>query len=246
MDVALVTGASSGIGRAIAVRLVELGYNVYGYARDHGRTAYRHARYKPVECDVSDTQALMECTEGLLEETGGLKVLVNNAGIGFFGPHATMAPERIERMVRTNLIAPMVLTRAALRHLEISRGYVVNIASTSALNAGPFGAAYGATKAGLHQFGQALFSEVRKSGVRVVTLYPDMTRTPFYDGADFEPGGETGAHITPDCVAGAVAQAVNQREGTVVTQIVIRPQRTQVVRKRPRQRHREGPRRTKD
>ena len=231
MDVALVTGASSGIGLAIAARLVEMGYEVYGYARDHGKSAYRHARFKPVDCDVTDTPALLERTGELLEEAGGLKVLVNNAGVGYFGPHAAMAPERIERMVRTNLAAPMVLTRAVLRHLEASKGYVVNIASTAALNPGPFGAAYGATKAGLHQFGQALFSEVRKSGIRVVTLYPDMTRTPFYDGADFEPGGEPDAHITPECVADAVAQAVDQREGTVITQIVIRPQRTQVVRK---------------
>lgn len=231
MDVALVTGASSGIGLAIAARLVEMGYEVYGYARDHGKSAYRHARFKPVDCDVTDTPALLERTGELLEETGGLKVLVNNAGVGYFGPHAAMAPERIERMARTNLVAPMVLTRAVLRHLEASKGYVVNIASTAALNPGPFGAAYGATKAGLHQFGQALFSEVRKSGVRVVTLYPDMTRTPFYDGADFEPGGEPDVHITPECVADAVAQAVDQREGTVITQIVIRPQRTQVVRK---------------
>ena len=231
MDVALVTGASSGIGLAIAARLVEMGYEVYGYARDHGKSAYRHARFKPVDCDVTDTPALLERTGELLEETGGLKVLVNNAGVGYFAPHAAMAPERIERMVRTNLTAPMVLTRAVLRHLEASKGYVVNIASTAALNPGPFGAAYGATKAGLHQFGQALFSEVRKSGVRVVTLYPDMTRTPFYDGADFEPGGEPDAHVTPECVADAVAQAVDQREGTVITQIVIRPQRTQVVRK---------------
>lgn len=231
MDVALVTGASSGIGLAIAARLAEMGYEVYGYARDHGKSTYRHARFKPVDCDVTDTPALLERTGELLEETGGLKVLVNNAGVGYFGPHAAMAPERIERMVRTNLVAPMVLTRAVLRHLEASKGYVVNIASTAALNPGPFGAAYGATKAGLHQFGQALFSEVRKSGVRVVTLYPDMTRTPFYDGADFEPGGEPDAHITPECVADAVAQAVDQREGTVITQIVIRPQRTQVVRK---------------
>lgn len=235
MDVALVTGASSGIGLAIAARLVEMGYEVYGYARDHGKSAYSHARFRPVDCDVTDTPALLERTGELLEETGGLKVLVNNAGVGYFGPHAAMAPERIERMARTNLIAPMVLTRAVLRHLEASKGYVVNIASTAALNPGPFGAAYGATKAGLHQFGQALFSEVRKSGVRVVTLYPDMTRTPFYDGADFEPGGEPDAHITPECVADAVAHAVDQREGTVITQIVIRPQRTQVVRKgRPR------------
>ncbi len=235
MDVALVTGASSGIGLAVARRLVEMGYDVYSYARDHGKTSFRHARFHPVDCDVTDTRVLLERTEALLRETGGLKILVNNAGVGFFGPHATMAPDRIERMVRTNLVAPMVLTRATLKHLEKSRGFVVNIASTAALNPGSFGAAYGATKAGLHQFGQALFSEVRKSGVRVVTLYPDMTRTPFYDQADFEPGEDPDAHITPECVADAVAQAVDQRDGTVITQIVIKPQRTQVVRKGPSQ-----------
>ena len=233
MDVALVTGASSGIGLAIAARLVDMGYDVYGYARDYGKTAFRHARFKAVECDVTDTRVLLDRTDELLRTTGGLKILVNNAGVGFFGPHAAMAPDRIERMVRTNLIAPMVLTRATLRPLEESRGYVVNIASTAALNPGPFGAAYGATKAGLHQFGQSLFSEVRKSGVRVVTLYPDMTRTPFYDHADFDPGEAPGTHITPECVAGAVAQAVDQREGTVITQIVLRPQRTHVARKGP-------------
>ena len=122
MDVALVTGASSGIGLAIAGRLVEMGYSVYGYARDHGKSSYRHSRFHPVDCDVTDTRALIERTEALVRETGGLKILVNNAGIGFFGPHATMAPDRIERMVRTNLIAPMILTRATLRHLEKSKG----------------------------------------------------------------------------------------------------------------------------
>ncbi len=235
MDVALVTGASSGIGLAVARRLVEMGYGVYGYARDHGKASFRHERYRPVDCDVMDTRVLLERTEALLRETGGLKILVNNAGVGFFGPHATMAPDRIERMVRTNLAAPMILTRATLKHLEHSRGFVINIASTAALNPGPFGAAYGATKAGLHQFGEALFSEVRKSGIRVVTLFPDMTRTSFYDHADFEPGEAPDAHITPECVADAVAQAVGQREGTVITQIAIRPQRTQVVRKGPSQ-----------
>ncbi len=233
MDVALVTGTSSGIGLAVARRLVELDYTVYGYARDHGKVVFRHDRYHPVVCDITDTRALLKRTEALLEETGGLKILVNNAGIGYFGPHAAMAPDRIERMVRTNLVAPMILTRATLRCLEQSRGFIVNIASTAALNPGSHGAAYGATKAGLHQFGQALFSEVRKSGVRVVTLYPDMTRTPFYDETDFEPGDAPDTHITPECVADAVAQAVDQREGTVITQIVIKPQRTQVVHKRP-------------
>jgi short-subunit dehydrogenase len=136
-------------------------------------------------------------------------------------------------MVRTNLLAPMALTQATLRALKASRGFVINIASTAALHPGRFGCAYAATKAGLSQFGLSLFDEVRKSGVRVVTIYPDMTRTGFYDRADFEPGDDPECHITPECVADAVAQAMRQPEGAVVTQMVIRPQRVQVNRKRP-------------
>ena len=233
MDVALVTGASSGIGLAIAKRLVEEGYTVYGYSRGNYSPSYCHDRFHLVDCDVTDTQELLEQTESLIRDAGGLKLLVNNAGIGFFGPHATMAPNRIERMVQTNLIAPMVLVRATLKHLEKSQGIVINIASTAALTPGAFGAVYGATKAGLHQFGQALFSEVRRTGVRVVTVYPDMTQTPFYDELDFAPGEEHDTHITPKCVADAVIQAADQRDGTVITQIVIKPQRIKVLHKRP-------------
>ena len=229
MEVALVTGTSSGIGLAIAHRLVESGFNVYGYTRDKSKISYNHNRFHPIECDITDTQLLLETTKTLIQKTGSLKVLVNNAGIGIFGPHATMAPKRIEQMVKTNLIAPMILTRATLKYLEESQGYVINIASTAALNPGPFGSAYSATKAGLHQFGQSLFSEVRKRGLRVVTLYPDMTQTPFYDSADFKPGEEPDEYITPECIADAVAQALDQRPGTVITQIAIKPQRTRVI-----------------
>jgi short-subunit dehydrogenase len=185
-----------------------------------------------VGCDVTDTAVLVERAKAVLQEAGGLDVLVNNAGVGFFGPHETVSPDRLERMVRTNLLAPMVLTHAVLRHLKQSRGWIINIASTAALHPGRFGCAYAATKAGLHQFGLSLFDEVRKSGVRVVTIYPDMTRTSFYDRADFAPHDEPDCYITPACVAEAVAQALSQREGTVVTQLVIRPQRVQVDRKK--------------
>ena len=107
-------------------------------------------------------------------------------------------------------------------------GLVIDIASTAALEPGRFGCAYTATKAGLHQFGLSLFDEVRKSGVKVVTIYPDMTKTPFYDNTHFQPHDDPECYITPECVADAVQQALNQREGTVTTQIVLRPQRIQV------------------
>tara|TARA_B100000809_G_scaffold218558_1_gene225226 strand:- start:1232 stop:1933 length:702 start_codon:yes stop_codon:yes gene_type:complete len=232
MDIALVTGASSGIGLCVVEKLIGMNYKVYGFARDFAKTAFTHVKFFPMICDVTDTNMLVNQTQALLKETGRLDVLVNNAGVGFFGPHETIHPEKIERMVKTNLLSPMVLIQLTLRHLKKSEGFIINMASTAALEPGRFGGAYGATKAGLHQFGQSLFAEVRKSGVRVVTLYPDMTMTPFYDETDFAPHNDHTCHITPECVADAVAQAINQREGTVITQIVLKPQRIGVERKR--------------
>jgi short-subunit dehydrogenase len=232
MDVALVTGASSGIGLCIAEMLIGMNYTVYGFARDFTKTTFTHANFYPRICDVMDTHMLVNETQALLKETDRLDVLINNAGVGFFGPHETISPEKIERMVKTNLLAPMVLTQTTLRHLKKSKGFIINMASTAALEPGRFGGAYGATKAGVHQFSQSLFAEVRKSGVKVVTLYPDMTMTPFYDETDFAPHEDPACHITPACVADAVAQAISQREGTVLTQIVLKPQRVQVERKR--------------
>lgn len=232
MGIAIVTGASSGIGLSIARKLVEMGHTVYGFARDFRKTDFQHERFKPMICDVTDLRMLEAQTKSVLEKAGRLDVLVNNAGVGFFGPHETISLENMERMTLTNLLAPMALTRLTLRHLKQSQGFVINIASTAALHPGRFGCAYSATKAGLHQFGLSLFDEVRKSGVRVATIYPDMTRTPFYDRVDFEPDADPECHITPECVADAVEQVLNQRAGTVVTQMVLRPQRIGVVKKR--------------
>lgn len=232
MGVALVSGASSGIGLSVVRKLVDLEYTVYGLARDFTKTQYDHERFIPVVCDLTDRAGLESEVKALLKREKRLSVLVNNAGVGFFGPHETISPAKIEQMVQTNLLAPLTLTQMTLRHLKDTKGWVINIASMSALQPGRFGCAYAATKAGLHQFGISLFDEVRRSGIRVVTLYPDLTQTPFYNHADFRPHDDPECYITPECVADAVGQVLCQREGTVITQMVIRPQRLQVERKK--------------
>ena len=232
MGVAIVSGASRGIGLSVVRKLVQMNHTVYGLARDFENTDFDDDRFVKIHCDVTDTVRLPGVIDDILESAGRLDIVVNNAGVGFFGPHETLSPKALEQMVHTNVLAPLLLTRLVLRSLRESRGFIIDISSTAALTPGKFGAAYSATKAGLHQFGLSLFDEVRKSGVKVVTVYPDMTDTDFYADADFRPHEDPECHITPECVADAVEQVLSQREGTLVTQIVLKPQRIQIDRRK--------------
>ena len=229
MAVAIVTGASSGIGAAICRMLLESQYEVFGLARYASGDRISHPAFTAARCDLGDVRALETCIEDLLGRTRSVDVLVNAAGVGYFGPHETIAPGKIAEMVQTDLLAPMVLTHLLLRSLKTSRGAVVNIASTAGLYPHRFGCAYGAAKAGLVQFGESLFDEVRKSGVRVCTVCPDMSAgTSFYTEASFEPAPDPECRIEPSCVAEAVRGFLQSREGTVQTRIVLRPQRVGV------------------
>jgi short-subunit dehydrogenase len=228
MAVAIVTGASSGIGRAIAKRLLERGLTVYGMARRFDDDAPLHRRFTPILCDLRDTDALVDRTREALETEGRLSLLVNNAGVGYFGPHETLPTAHLKEMVQTNLLAPLVLTRETLRYLRADKGTIINIASTAAVTPHRLGGAYAATKAGLLQFARCLFEEVRKSGVKVVSLVPDMTKTAFHERAKFEPSRDAACHLTPECVAAAVGFVLDQRPGTVITEVVLKPERLKV------------------
>jgi short-subunit dehydrogenase len=232
MKIAFVTGTSSGIGLSIARKLLKLNYRVHGFARDHkDNHDFKHQDYFPITCDITQTDKLLTKIKEILKKEKRLDVLVNNAGIGNFGPHETMDSEHLSSMVNTNLLAPLIITQETLRFLKTNNGFVINIASTAATEVNKYGAAYSATKAGLLHFGRCLFAEVRKSGVKVVTISPDLTTTDFHKNASFEPGDDADCHLEPECIANAVEQVLTQRTGTVVNELVIRPQRLQLKKK---------------
>jgi len=231
MEAAIVTGASRGCGLAIAKRLVGLKYVVYGLARDFGECTFSASTFHPVSCDLSKTGDLLSTVNEILEKEKELKIVVNNAGIGFFGPHETISPLDIEQMILTNLLAPILLTQTTLRALRKTSGYIINISSTAAMRPHRFGCAYAATKAGLAQFGRSLFQEVRKRGIKVVTVYPDFVQSSFHDNADFKPSSSPDSHLEPACVASAVEQILSQREGTLISEIVLEPQKFSIEKK---------------
>lgn len=231
MKTAIVTGASSGIGFSISKRLLEMGFRVYGLSRSIHETDFTHDNFIKLNCNVSEINELSKAIAHIKDNEAEIHVLVNNAGIGYFGPHEQIKPAHIEQMVTTNLLAPLTATNLLLRELRKSKGFIINISSITAKKSSTHGAAYAATKAGLSHFALSLSDETRKSGVKVVTIHPDMTKTNFYNNADFKEGSDPESYITAECVSDAVEFILNQRTGTVISDITIKPQKHMIERK---------------
>lgn len=229
-DTAIVTGASSGIGYAVCKRLSALGYEVFGFGRDFKKIVWEEENVHPIVCDVLNTDKLCACVKQIMGQNP-VHILINNAGVGYYGLHEELSPDKIKKLVRTNLEAPMILTQLLLRHLKRNAGYIINISSVTATQSNPHGCAYGATKAGLASFSHSLFDEARKYGVKVVTIFPDMTQTNLYRNADFQEGDETESYLLPEDVAATVEWILGQRKGVIITDISLKPQIHRIKRK---------------
>lgn len=228
---AIVTGASSGIGAAISRKLCSLGFEVFGFGREF-QTEDRISSdlFHPIVCDLLNTDQMCDHVKKITSEHV-VRVLVNNAGVGYYGLHEELNPAKIRQLVRTNLEVPMILTQQLLRHLKKHAGYVINLSSVTAHGSNPHGCAYGATKAGLASFSRSLFDEVRKYGVKVVTIFPDMAKTNLYRNADFQEGEEAESYLSPDEVAEAVEFILSQREGMIITDLTLKPQLHRIQKK---------------
>jgi short-subunit dehydrogenase len=220
VKVALVTGSRSGIGKAISLKLLELGYKVYGVSRQTQETQHN---FTPLQCDITDTFKLEQCVKNILD-TDEISLLVNCAGLGRFQPHEELNASQIKNIIDTNLTAPVILSSLLLRSLKKTQGKIINISSIEALKASKFSATYSASKAGLHHFGNSLFEEVRKSGVNVISIHPDLTQTPFFDNLHFKPKNNETMHLKPEDIAQTVEDILNMREGVSITEVTIRPQ----------------------
>jgi short-subunit dehydrogenase len=226
---AIVTGASSGIGLAISRVLCDLEYEVYGFGREF--SGEESSRFHPEILDLLETQKLCDRVKTIAKQTR-VEVLVNSAGVGYYGLHEELSVKQIQTLVRTNLEVPLILTNRLLRTLKEHHGTIINISSVTAKQSSPHGCAYGATKAGLSAFSESLFDEARKYGVRVTTIHPDMTQTNLYRDADFTCGEEPQSFLLPEEVADAVRYVLSQREGIAVPDITIRPQLHRIARKK--------------
>ncbi|GIW42151.1 MAG: dehydrogenase [Candidatus Binatia bacterium] len=182
---ALVTGASSGIGRAFAERLSR-DYHVCLVARSHERLEQvasgireRGGAAEVLVADLARPEGL-ERVVSRIEKGQDVELLVNNAGFGTVGPFVELDPSREEEEIRLNVLALVRLTRAALPAMVAKRrGAIVNVSSVAGFLPGPGTATYSATKAFVTSFSESLATELRDTGVRVQVLCPGFTRTEF-------------------------------------------------------------------
>lgn len=230
---AIVTGSSKGIGRAISEFLISQGYKVIGIARTSPNSDLlkNSSSYRHIQMDLSQTKEVNRLPE-LLKEEPPLKILVNNAGFGNFSPHEEIPIGELEKMLLVNFVSPILITKLLLRDLKKNEGWIFQLHSVAAIKESVRGAAYAGTKAGLRHFGLNLFEEIRKSGVKLVSINPDIVDTEFYDRLDFGKDEDPGSFLNVEEVLNAFEFALGTRENLGFTEITIRP-RFHRISKRP-------------
>lgn len=233
--VAVVTGASSGIGRAIALALARQEAIVCLVGRDGkrlagtARTAETTSPRVLVErVDLARDNEVADLARRLQAEFAGLDVLVHGAGVFRFGSHVDAAgEEELDLLYRVNARAPYCLTRALLPLLRLNGGQIVFINSSAGLRAGPAHGLYAASKHALRALADSLRDEVNSDGIRVLSVYPGRVAGPIqrelfsHEGMPYDPA----LLLQPEDVAAMVTAALNLPRGAEVTDIIMRPAR---------------------
>jgi len=223
--VAIVTGASAGIGAATARALQSAGYRVFGTYRKP--PAERLIGVEYLACDVTSDDSVRTAVDQVLATAGRIDLLVNNAGVGLVGGAEESSLEQAKSLFDVNLFGVIRLTKAVLPAMRRQRvGRIVNISSVMGLIPAPFMALYSASKHAVEGYSESLDHEVRGSGIRVVLVEPAYTRTSFegnvyqadqqldvYQSARTNAEGvlrdEMKTADTPGLVAGAVVKAAS-------------------------------------
>lgn len=178
LGVALVTGASTGIGRATAEALRDAGYRVFGTSRK--AVPERSEGITMLTCDVSQDASVAKLIDEVLSEAGRIDLLVNNAGVGLLGGAEESSTAQAQALFDVNVFGVLRVTNAVLPTMRRQRkGRIVNLSSVLGLIPAPYSALYASTKHAIEGYSESLDHELRSFGTRVVLVEPAYTRTSF-------------------------------------------------------------------
>ena len=229
---ALITGASRGIGRDIALRYAREGADIIAVARNQNELASLgeeikafDVRYLAIPANLRKQSEFEAIVQKSLAEFGGIDILVNNAGVGFWAPIQEISAEQYDEMFDVNMKAVFLLTQACLPQMvERKSGHIINIASTSSRWAYPEGTIYCASKFAVLGFNEALAKELRTTGVRVTAICPGQVNT-YLGGAGPEDWQE--GMLNGEDIAALAVQAVTLPPHAIMTEMVVWPRAEQ-------------------
>ena len=235
--IALVTGASSGIGEATAQFLADNGYKVYGTSRRGAQK--ENSAYQMLPLDVTDDASVHSAVATVLAREGGIDLLVNNAGFGVAPAGAEESSvAQAQAVFDTNFFGVVRMTRAVLPHMRAqASGRIIHIGSVLGFLPMPYGALYAASKHAIEGYSESLDHELRNWGIRSIVIEPAYTRTPF-EANLMEPDAKLAAYDeVRNAVARRIAQVMESAEGpSVVAQAVLKAAQAQ----RPKLRYTAG------
>lgn len=230
--VAIITGASRGIGRAISLKFARQGMAVALTARDQknleavAKEIVSNGGFDPliISADLRDFTNITQISQRVMEKWGRIDVLVNNAGLGYLKPFLEISAAEFQEMLEVNVRAVFFLTQQVLPiMIERKSGMIINIASLAAKNGFKLGTGYAATKWALRGFAQCLLQEVREHDIRVVTIFPGSVDTGFGAGGQSPTGTPGKNKILPEDIAEAAYFAYTIPLRSLLSEIDIRP-----------------------
>ena len=228
--VALITGASRGIGAAAARAFAQAGYQLLLLARSKpdleelaAELGSATCRVETIAIDLADPKAIGPALEDLLGRGLVPTVLINNAGAAYTGALAEMPLEQWQWLLQLNLTSVLQTCQAVLPALRQTRGLIINVSSHAARNAFPEWGAYCTTKAALASFSRCLAEEERQHGIRVSTLTLGAVNTPLWDTETVHSSFDRRAMLTPERVAETLLSLAQQPSSNVVEDITLMP-----------------------
>lgn len=225
--IAIVTGASSGLGRAFSEKLVEKGAVVYGLARSKDKLNAIHKelgdQFYPVVVNVTQHADISTWVDATFSENRLPDVLVNNAGVGLFGNVDELPLKEWQAMMDTNVNGVFYMTRQVIPLMKKNENvcHVINIASIAGKIGNPTMTGYNASKFAVRGFSESLFKEVRYDGIKVTCFYPGSVNTHFFDkveGAEVHPN-----MMSPNDLAKTLSDVIETPDNFLINEIVMRP-----------------------
>jgi short-subunit dehydrogenase len=228
---ALITGASSGIGRATAIALAQADRDLVLVSRSPEKLADlaqeladTGVQVKTVALDLAALSQVKPALETAIADIGPIDLLINNAGMGYTGPLATMPLADWQQVMDLNLTSALLCMQAVLPGMrDRGSGTILNIASVAAYNAFPDWGAYSVSKAGLVTLSKILAAEERANGIRVVVVAPGAVNTPLWDTDTVQADFPRDTMLTPDIVAQAIVNAVQLPPTAVIEELKLMP-----------------------